>query len=73
MNLFARIKFIPGAVKTGLDMGVSKRGLIKGCVRFLFKGSFRKRNKLFTMGTYTVDSAIELSRGPDDEITKKVN
>ncbi len=58
MSLKNRIKFIPEAIKTGRSMGVSTRGLIKGCMRFLFKGSFRKRNKLFTLGTFPVDTAI---------------
>lgn len=52
MKLKDRIKFLPGAIKRGLEMGVSKRGLVKGCFRFLFKGHFRKLNKLFTMGTF---------------------
>lgn len=55
MKLLRRIKYLPDAIKRGLDMGVSKRGLIKGCIRFLFRGRFRKPNQLFTMGKYTVD------------------
>lgn len=58
MKLINRIKFLPGAIKDGMNMGVSKRGLVKGCLRFLFTDRFRKPNKLFTMGTYTADSAI---------------
>ena len=56
MSLIKRIKFLPSAIKNGLNMGVSKRGLVKGCTRFLFKGSFRKRNELFTMGAFKVDA-----------------
>ena len=62
MKIRDRIEFLPSAIKMGLDMGVSKRGLIKGCVRFLFKGHFRKPNELFTLGTFTLDTTIE-----DDE------
>lgn len=58
MKVRDRIKYLPSAIKRGLAMGVSKRGLIKGGVRFLFKGHFRKPNELFTWSTYTVDTAI---------------
>jgi len=47
VKLINRIKFLPGAIRQGLDMGVSKRGIVKGCFRFLFMGRFRKPNKLF--------------------------
>lgn len=59
MKLVNRIKYLPGAIKQGLAMGVSKRGLAKGCFRFLFMGHFRKQNELFTMGTDKLDTTIE--------------
>lgn len=54
MKISKRVKFLPSAIREGLAMGVSKREIIKGCARFLFTDSFRKRNKLFigTLGTY---------------------
>lgn len=51
MNLLKRIKYLPGAIKRGMVMGASKKGLIKGCVRFLFTGKFRKPMKDFVLGT----------------------
>lgn len=30
MDLINRIKYMPRAIKSGLDMGVSKRGIMKG-------------------------------------------
>ena len=47
MKLRDRIKYLPGAIKRGLDMGASKRGITKGCGRFLFTGNFRKPNPFF--------------------------
>lgn len=61
MNLRDRIKYIPGAVKRGLDMGASNRGIIECCMRFLFTGSFRKRNRLFS-GKYTIEALIMESK-----------
>ena len=56
MKLSARIKYLPSAIIRGLAMGVRKRGIVKGCTRFLFRGSFRKPNKFFKNPVFTWDN-----------------